>query len=1173
MGTSFARYGERPILAGVLAATVSLVSAPGVQAAIVDRDSTNCPGATETANIDDNTGILINLFRVYIPSGATATCFSNPGIPVEFDGSNGTLINNVVGLNVIGVGVGNGNSVVNNGNIPTVIMSGSDTTITNNVGATSSQLAIGGINGVVTNAGTVANGGSDSFAIGIQGFMSLVTNTGTAQITGSESAAIALEGANATINNAGTATLVFGNSGAALFIEGDDGTITNSGNASATGVGASAITVEGQRATITNFNDVAASGNLAFGMSVTGDDAILTNNDDITTSGGALAGMGIFGDDGIQINDGTVTTSGANGLGVGALGLGQTLTNAGGGTITTSGSDGHGMALGLEDLATIASGAPLPPGAVAPAQGQATNLGTITTSGVDANGMYTFANGATLTNRGTIVTQGKNGAALYGTGQNIALINGAADGSAPGATLNVNGGTRSRGIMLNGVDSRIENYANISVTGGVITSATSFLDFSHGIVVDTAGNSGSAPIVIGGVARPGSNNVIVNKGTISATTQAGRSILVATNGLTIENQSGGTLADGIVFNPGAEGVVNNAGTISGGITDVQQLFGTTGTGPQVWAEINNAAGGTISGPVSAISMYEANGFVTNDGTISIAGPNAAIAVFIGTGNSRVVNNGMITTNGTDAWAIGAYTAVNFGLPTQDQQPSLSADIRNFGTIMAGKGIGTQTNGTSSIVNGGTITTTAAGGDAVVALTLDPGGDIDAFNQGTITTSGNGAAGIEVAALQGTVRVENAGTGTITTAGANAFGITAISMLDDNPGSPGFVPALTVLNSGKVTTGGTGAHGIAVLAPLGTGRVTNSGTVTVASNTANAIFIDPAGFDGLTSEVINEATGVLNSAATAIQASDQDDKVTNKGTIIGDVQLGDGNDTYTVHDGSSLSGTVFSGPGSTDSLVADFAGTSVLNGGQYVSFDRLEKTGAGQLDFVGSMVVNDTLVDQGSVMMQAGANLVSDVTVAAGAAIGGSGGTITGNVTGAGTIAPGLSPGTLDIVGTVDWAGIIEVEIAGLGPLQFDVLNIVGDLNLLAAEIEFIFLDGFLPDAGDIIPFLNVAGGVTGFQNTALSFVGALPGFSFDIVLTSIDGGGFGVALETLAATGTVPQPSPIALVLIGLAGLVRRSVAGSSRRTAVASGWRTLFALVSPPRVIGNMNSFASPLV
>ena len=157
------------------------------------------------------------------------------------------------------------------------------------------------------------------------------------------------------------------------------------------------------------------------------------------------------------------------------------------------------------------------------------------------------------------------------------------------------------------------------------------------------------------------------------------------------------------------------------------------------------------------------------------------------------------------------------------------------------------------------------------------------------------------------------------------------------------------------------------------------------------------------------------------------------------------------------------------------------------------------------------------------------------------GPLDGNVTLlGGTLSPGLSPGQITITGDLTMnSGKIVIEIAGLGPGQFDVVDVGGTANLLAGTIEFDFINGFAPQAGDQIDFLSAASVLLG-TGVAFTYNGLAPGFEFDVDPTT-----GGLVFTAINNGVSMPEPSALAVLAASLAGfwlvqarrIRRRSVA------------------------------------
>jgi len=217
--------------------------------------------------------------------------------------------------------------------------------------------------------------------------------------------------------------------------------------------------------------------------------------------------------------------------------------------------------------------------------------------------------------------------------------------------------------------------------------------------------------------------------------------------------------------------------------------------------------------------------------------------------------------------------------------------------------------------------------------------------------------------------------------------------------------------------------------------------------------------------------------------------------------------------------------------------SLLDGGVFVGvavgLDRVSDGGTGTL----------TVRDGGVVKGDA-------VRIGSGGILNGNG-TVIGNVVNAGgIIAPGNSPGTLTIQGSLESHGLIQIQVEGLNPGQFDVLNVLGDAVLAGSTIEFIFQNGYLPKLGDSFDFLSGNTNQNPLAGVLYEYTGAAPGFLFNVDPNT----GVFVALNNAAPA--VPEPEPFVLLAMGLVAvaLVRirntRSNRSPDRVRVPAAAWR-----------------------
>ena len=243
-------------------------------------------------------------------------------------------------------------------------------------------------------------------------------------------------------------------------------------------------------------------------------------------------------------------------------------------------------------------------------------------------------------------------------------------------------------------------YSNTSATGATVSVAS--------------GATVSAPLVIG-TASGSTGNVLNNSGAISGT--GGVFTVQFGNGSTINNgtsslhtvsiTSSGAVSGAGAISVGNNSTVNNFGTITSTAGTTAVLFGAAGTfnndASAPAAVSGNIIFGTTNG--AGASFNNANTAFGFTGTVGATGQIAVNNAGLWTGNfyqttvgnSNVVtfNNGVSTPHSTTTGLI--FTGI---VSTQDVTHLTNYDAM---FLYAGSGIGTAQNGTSTVVNNGSLT--------------------------------------------------------------------------------------------------------------------------------------------------------------------------------------------------------------------------------------------------------------------------------------------------------------------------------------------------------------------------------------------------------------------------------------------------------------------------------------
>ena len=505
----------------------------------------------------------------------------------------------------------------------------------------------------------------------------------------------------------------------------------------------------------------------------------------------------------------------------------------------------------------------------------------------------------------------------------------------------------------------------------------------------------------------------------------------------------------------------------------------------------------ISAGARALPVCQGNCSIGNDlfvgsfgagnGSLSITGGDVVVAGGVGYLGAAGIGTGTALVSGAGSrLAIGGVTNSQFfigqdlgtGVLSVENGGQVTVDARNAGTAFgdARLNIGRGGNGTVHLLSG----------SSAIVRDLGPwGADEHVFVGGSIgTKAGNGTMRLDGAStleLRSTYSVLTVGVSQTTFSGtARAEGL------------------LKVHGGSVVTIEGTGSGGW-----LTVGRGGDTDGKVVVSGAGSLIDI-------------KGSYGVI-AVANAYSA------VNNRTDGQGLLQVSDGGVVRTSNTGTAATTAMFVGYGLGSGTVRVEQGGLIDLAGDIRISERFSTT----LNTQSGLLV----IDQGGTVNAVRTWVGDGLRSAINGTLAGSG-VLNGNVTvrTGGLLSPGNSPGRLTVNGSVDFSGSggLRIEVAGLAAGQFDQLVASGAASWSGGTIEFVFLDGFLPQQGDSIDFLSAAS-FSGLASASFSYVGAAAGFYFDVAP-----GANGLNFVALNNALPVPEPGAWALWAGGLLGLAAR---------------------------------------
>lgn len=378
------------------------------------------------------------------------------------------------------------------------------------------------------------------------------------------------------------------------------------------------------------------------------------------------------------------------------------------------------------------------------------------------------------------------------------------------------------------------------------------------------------------------------------------------------------------------------------------------------SNISTSVDGTDIFAISA-----ANSPFTNLGNLSTSGDFSS-PIHGSSDGVTIINKGSLLTTGEGSVGIAAYDSADFFVN--------NVTIQNYGTISTQAIGGTLTfadaidvfGNSNKVANYGSINVADAYASAIYSI----GAGSSIVNFGTLNGTGNG---IYVDGIDGTETgntVVNYGN-IHTTADDRSHGIWV------------FTEGNTIKNYGFIQADGHNGFGISMEA--GGNHAENYGTILVTGEVARGVLLlgENPSFDnyGLVRATGDGSLGVrfssenplgmngglftnygkVEGVARSVSGVDSDDHVVNRGSLVGDVSLGAGADSYVAGKNSSLDGTLRMGDG--DDLIVFEKGGGKLTVSDFTA-------GAGSDDVIDfSGLGYHSLADVLSHGSQSGADLI------------------------------------------------------------------------------------------------------------------------------------------------------------------------------------------------------------
>ncbi len=869
-----------------------------------------------------------------------------------------------------------------------------------------------------------------------------------------------------------------------------------------------------------------------------------------STGAATVSGTGSAWNNG-TLDLGGLTGSGAGGAGTLTVGSGGAVSATGATTLWTSGSS-ITINGGTLTTATLASN-----GAVGSINLQADPAGQQALSINGGGGTGTYA--GSISGAGGIFKTGASVETLSGTNTftGSTIINGGSIvvGSATALQNSTVALGVNNGLNLNGLTAA--TIGGLSGSGALNLGTTSL---SVGGNNQSTSYAGPLSATSGAITKQGTGTLTLSGGGSIDSLTVGQGTLAVTGGtlnltdaglgLNVGGAASLTLSGGAVVNVTGASLVDNSAsiTVSGAGTQLN-------TGSEILVAQGASASLTVQNQGLMTGNVAAIGFATgSNGNLLIQ--SGGVVTFNGSGVGVLAGaTGAATVTGAgSAWNNGSLGIGGFGGGQNGGTGALT--IANGGAVNTSGPTTIWTNGSSIIINGGTLTTgtlASSGGVGSINLQADPTGGH------ALTINGQFVSNTFAGTISGSGSLVMGGLGsTQTLNGANTYTGTSLVTAGTLVQSGGSNKStITAANGGAfVANGGT------TLSPLnGFGAITAQagGTVEYDNATLNGGFLSGSGtqliaaggatFNGTT---VNLGTTVTQNGVATFNDVTLNGHVVNGATLAwtgGSIGSGGVLDVDNTVNASGLTsnGQIDIAPGATLAV----SGTDLALGNGSRTFVGSVGSPGGSITLTGCVLDLDggLLVNNGTIS--------GTVDINFGGLAEGAGTYGAVNISNGGEFHPGNSPGTVTS-SSATWGagGELEFDIddaTGTAGVNWSLWDITGALDITAGNTlnsRFkILLDSLLANdtAGPAADFdathayawnfVN-AGSISGFNSANFTidtsgFANALNGGSFSLVS---DGQNL-----TLDFTPNVPEPSTAVLGLAAL-GLVWEARRRARRR-------------------------------